>query len=205
MTDSRFMTPATAPKPRGLGTLAVACLILQFSGALLLSLMALALWLAALALADRPALMRLWMPRFWAVTLVFALASGWLLGERDMAVLGVSLSRVGLQAGMLMVVRGMFFFALANWASRALTGPTILTATRRIGLPELGRAIKVAFDLLPAMKDRFEAARVAGEDHHGSRPRSWQRFYDLAVEGVFQTALLAEEIAANEFGAEGKE
>lgn len=178
------------------GLLALACIAVQLPGSLLLSLLALVLWLAALALVDRPGLRRMWLPRFWLITALVALASGLLLGSRDPSLPGFALSRSGLEAGALMMVRGAFIFGLAIWASRAVDESDIQRFFRRFGLGALGAAIPSALNLLPQLQQQFhEAAR--------SRPRTRgaRRLYHMAVELFCETALLAERLAGPRLAA----
>lgn len=173
---------------RALALLALVCVALQFPGRLWLSALAVALWLGALALFEREALRRLWMPRFWLVTVLFALGSGLLLGRRDAGLLGLPLSAAGLEAGALMVVRGLLIFALAMWASRNVDERLIRRAARRVGLDPLGAAIPAALRLLPELQERYREAarRTAGQR---------RRPYRLAVELLCDTARLAERMA----------
>jgi nucleoside-triphosphatase len=177
---------------RLMGLLALACIAVQFPGSLPLSALALGVWLGALALVDRISLARLWMPRFWLITVLFALGSGLLLGTRDVRVLGLALSRVGLEAGALMVVRGAFIFGLAAWASRALGQGDIQRLARRIGLPSLGAAIPTALGLLPELRARYQLAAAQARSRPGRRGRS---LHETAVQLFCQTARLAEQMA----------
>jgi nucleoside-triphosphatase len=182
------------PRHRGLlGLAALACIGVQVPGSLVLSALALALWLGLLAAFDRISLRRLWMPRFWVITLIFALASGLLLGPKATGGTGAILSPEGLQAGLLMVLRGAFIFALASWASRALAGETLKRAAARVGLARLGTALSTALQLLPELKDRLLAQ--AQKRKASTRWRKLQRFPELAVEVICETARLAAEIA----------
>ena len=122
------------------------------------------------------------MPRFWLVTLVFALASGLLLGPKATRGTGAVLSPEGLQAGLLMVLRGVFIFE------------TLKRLTARIGLARLGTSLSTALQLLPELKDRINA--------HAQRRQArvrWfrlRRFPELAVEVICETARLAAEMAS---------
>lgn len=171
---------------RLLGFLALVCIAVQFQGSLVLSLVALLIWLCALALWDRISLRRMWMPRFWLITVVFAMGSGVLLGQRDMILLGISMSRVGLEAGVLMVLRGAFIFGLASWASRALTEEDFFNIARRVGAVPLGTAIPVALRLLPELTERFRQTTAGAKRRHIGQ---------VAVKLISDTASLAEEMA----------
>lgn len=174
------------------GWIALVCMAMQFPASLPWSLAALCTWVGALAWFEPETLHRLWVPRFWGVSLLVAVASGIVLGQQDMEVLGVSLSSSGLTAGVLMVVRGAFIFALSTWVSRRLGGPTVQNALHRAGLGELGQALSAALHLLPEL-----AARLASRwsHHHFTDWRSRLRAaHSLAVDIVEHTARLAEEM-----------
>jgi nucleoside-triphosphatase THEP1 len=177
-----------------LGGAALLCIAVQLPGSLVLSAAALALWLLLLLLFDRPTLERLWLPRFWIVTLVFAVASGLLLGPKASKGVWSVVSRQGLEAGVLMVVRGAFIFGLAAWASRALGGKDLQRAARRLGVPRLGTALAVALQLLPELEERLHLSlREPVDPARGLR--RLQRFRLLAVRAISQTARLAETLA----------
>jgi len=172
---------------------AAGCVALQVSGRLELAFAATVLWLVTVAAGDRAALGRLAMPRFWTITVLLALASGLLLGPRDLDVLGLRLSARGLQAGALMTCRGAFIFALACWVSRALDGAATARLARRVGLGELGVAVASAWSVLPTLTDRLRARRAEAKG-----PRRWnvRRLRGLAVEILLETARLAERLSA---------
>lgn len=186
---------------RLMGLVALLCIAVQFRGSLLLSLAALVVWIGMLAILDRSCLQRMWMPRFWLITIVVAIGSGLLLGQRDTGLLGLPLSRSGLEAGVLMVLRGAFIFGIAAWASRALDEELVARAAKRLGIEPLGRAIPVALKLLPELQTRLRrAAREARESHTTKRRHLLARGYEISVELVCQTARLAGQIseASNE-------
>lgn len=181
--------------------LMVACVALQFGGRLDLSLLATLLSLLLLLLVDRVALRRMWMPRFWAITAIFALGAGLLLGKRETWVLGIPFSEQGLRAGALMVTRGVFVFALASWLSRALRREDLDGMLGRVGGGQLGGAVATAFDLLPALKDRLAGLSKEPSSRPGWKARflAWR---DLSVRLVMETALLARSLQGE--GAEGR-
>jgi nucleoside-triphosphatase THEP1 len=175
-----------------MGIAALACVGVQLPGSLLLSTVALAIWLGLLAAIDQASLRRLWMPRFWGVTVIFAVGSGLLLGPRRAHGVWSVISPEGLRAGLLMVVRGAFIFGLAAWASRALGGRDLERAFARVGLARLGSALKTALRLLPELKDRLLAATPPA--------RRWQmmrRLPHVAVDVICETARLAEEMSTS--------
>ena len=185
--------PTSRARNLGLGLTALACVAVQFPGSLLLSGLALALWLAVLLVYDRASLARLWLPRFWLMTLLFALGSGLLLGRRSAGGLTGVISVEGLQAGLLMVLRGAFVFALASWASRALAGGALERVFGKVGLARLGAALSVAMSLLPELEQHLQQARRRSFGGAGRRLRSLRR---SVVNLVAQTARLADTLAS---------
>jgi len=172
-----------------LGVVAVACIARQFEGSLVLSAVAAGLWLTALSLAARPQLRRLWMPRFWLVSIVMALGSGLLLGKPDLPLGPVTLSRFGLEAGALMLVRGLFLFALMGWVSKLFVDKDVQNAIRKVGLAQFGNALTAAFGFIPSLGERVRPALSAGRGQAtGARAR---RLHLAAVDLVRHAVLLA--------------
>jgi hypothetical protein len=167
---------------------AIGCVALQFQGRIDLAVLSVAIWLLTLAVVDRRALNRLRMPKFWAIMIVFALGSGLLLGPRDLDVLGVRLSAEGLEAGVLMVLRGVFLFGLTSWAARAVEMSPFRHAAQRVGLGNLAVAVGSAFGALPALIDRLRRSGAA----RGERA-SWVR--RAVVDALAETARLADRLA----------
>jgi hypothetical protein len=186
-----------------MAVLALACVAGQVGGNVLYAAISLALWMAVLGIVDRFALRRLWMPRFWAFTLFIGLASGLLLGKRETPVLGIPLSLAGLQAGLLMAMRGAFVLGLATWASRAVCQSDVERVLGRAGAAPLGTAIATAFSLLPALKVRIGALRETRKGAEQARPGArsllerLRSAWDLSVALVTETARLAAVLAAN--------
>ena len=193
MSAEVFAAASDARRHRGvLGLAALGCVALQFPGTIPLSAAALLLWLGLLAALHRPVLRALWRPRFWGFTLLLALASGLLLGPRQPAGIWSYLSRPGLEAGLLMVLRGALIFGLASWASRAVSGQEIQRAAGRMGLPGLGAAMATALALLPGLS---QALRHIGPTKGEGKLR---RLRGSAVWLVTQTARLARDMAAGQ-------
>ncbi|MCL2013167.1 MAG: DUF2478 domain-containing protein [Cystobacterineae bacterium] len=172
-----------------LGVVAVVCLILQFEGDLKLSALSTMLWLLALALTDRPQLRRLWMPRFWMISILFALGSGLLLGKPDWTLGPITLSTFGLKAGALMVFRGVFLFALMGWASKLIVDKDIQQAIQKMGMAKFSNALNTAFGFIPSFAERARAAPLAGRGE-GIATR-FRRIYLTAVDLVKHAVLLA--------------
>lgn len=158
--SSAPMSHMDQPPPPGRGwmaLLALGCVALQFTGDLPWASLSLVLWLGVLWVRDRATLRRLWMPRFWVITLIFGLGGGLFLGKREEWILGLPFSMKGLEAGALMVVRGAFVFGLTSWASRALRRRDLERVLGRLGGVRMGTSIATAFGLLPGLKDRLAA------------------------------------------------
>ena len=169
---------------RALGALAVACVALQLPGRLDLSALALALWLSALAWADRDALRPLWRPRFLAWSAALALLAGLLLGEPDLDLLGLPLSSAGLAAGALMLVRGGLILGLTGWLARRIV------ARARRGLTPtstLGAAVATAVELMPALLVELGATWAARP-----RGRRLRALESVAVSALSRAVSLAE-------------
>lgn len=181
---------------RLMGLLATSCVLAQLGGGFLPTGLALGVWLAVLGRVDGPALRRLWMPRFWGLSLALALASGALLGTRDVHLFGLGFSRTGLEAGALMLLRGAFVFSLAAWASRALRPEDIQRWAARVGAARLGVALPAALELLPALTDRLRADT-------GREARRRRGPWALAEGLVCHAAGLAQELTARFTRIEG--
>ncbi|MCL2178560.1 MAG: DUF2478 domain-containing protein [Proteobacteria bacterium] len=180
-----------------LGVVAVACIVLQFKGDFKLSALSAGLWLLALALADRPQLRRLWIPRFWLITLLMALGSGLLLGKADWEFGPVQLSKFGLEAGLLMVFRGLFLFALMGWASKLIVDKDVQRAIHKIGLAKFGNALSAAFGFIPLLFEQVRIAPLAGRNKN-IIPRM-RMMYGAAVELVKHAVLLARSLEVPPF------
>jgi nucleoside-triphosphatase THEP1 len=175
---------------------AVGCIALQFGRRLDLAALSALLWLVTVALTDPVALRRLVLLRFWAITILFALLSGLLLGPRDHVLLGIPLSGRGLEAGALMICRGLFIFALVSWASRAIDGHAVNRLASRVGLGKLGVAVTTAFALLPALVDRLAERRRAMKHRRRGRRGEWRRsLVELVGEAVRLSDQLSLELA----------
>lgn len=177
--------------------MAVVCIVLQFPGSLQGSIAALVIWLGVLAVLDRGALRRMYLPRFWAITIAMGLSSGWLLGRPDMEILGIGLSREGFEAGALMVVRGALVFGLTSWAAGAVGARGIRGAFRRVGLASLGGSLSVAVGLLPELQARWVSLDRAGSQEAGGN--RLDRLLDSAVRMVVEAADIASDLAGRGF------
>ena len=162
---------------------AVLCIALQFPGAIASSALALALWVASVALVDRGLLRAMWMPRFIAITIVIALGTTLFLGKKDMALLGVPFSGQGVVAGGLLLTRSLLILGLAAYASQAIRQGRLLRALERVGLSGLGEATHVAVSLIPELRGRLAQARQG----HGP--------FELAVAAFCETVRLAEAVS----------
>jgi hypothetical protein len=172
---------------RVLAVVAAGCVALQFPGSLWLSLVALGLWLVALAAIDRAVLPRLWHPRFMVVSAIVALLSGLLLGRRDLTLFGLGLSTRGLQAGALMMTRGLLIFGLTVWGATILAQSPWLRARGA-----LGAAVAAALDLIPDLTARLRATWRA---HAGEGRSRLGAARAVTADLLFHTVSIAEEMA----------
>jgi nucleoside-triphosphatase THEP1 len=186
---------------RVLSVAAVVCIAIQFHGSLLFSALALGCWLASLALLSPRSLRRMWLPRFWLLTIVIAVGSGLLLGERDAALFDVPYSRAGMEAGLLMVVRGAFIFGLTSWGSRELNLAWLHRAARRVGMGNLATAVSTAMGLLPDLKQRLDGARSETAAVDSTLRARLTSGYRKAIDVVARTAEIAEEMAQRQAAA----
>ncbi|MCK5799615.1 MAG: DUF2478 domain-containing protein, partial [Deltaproteobacteria bacterium] len=196
--------PSAQPRQhrRLMGIAALACIALQLAGTLPRAAIALAVWLTLLAVDDPATLRRLWRPRFWAFTIALALASGLLLGPHRSASGNTQLfSLIGLRAGLLMVLRGAFIFALASWATRAVSQDGIQRLATRVGLPGLGLAIATGLSLLPDLTRELQHTLGASKAPKVDSATSWfcrtgfGRVWRGAVWLVLHTSRLADAAA----------
>lgn len=195
--------PPAARRNRVLFLLAAACVVLQFPGSVPLATLSLGAWVLALARLDPAALRRMSRPRFWAVTLLLALATGIVLGPKDLVVLGVPCSREGLSAGLLMVLRGALIFGIASFAGPALAGRRVSRGLTRSGLTSLGGAATVALGLLPELRNRLAATdRESAPSPPGLRAQA-ARLHELAVRAFCETVRVAEELGSPVRGSSG--
>ncbi len=194
-----------APKNTGnsiAGWMALLCLIMQFRGEFWMSAAALGLWLLNLLAYDRLVLRRMWLPRFWFATLVFALASGLVLGPRDIELGGIAFSLYGLEAGGLMIARGAFIFGLVMWASRNLNFGHIQRLAARVGLEKITLAVQVALGLIPVLKDRLTADFSSYNTRPGKLAYS-KKLVAVAQHAIVRTAMFAEQMAERGGGVPG--
>jgi hypothetical protein len=176
-------------RARALAVVAAACVALQFPGSLRLSLVALGLWLLALAALERSVLPRLWHPRFIAVSALIALLSGLLLGKADVTVLGLGLSTTGLLAGALMMTRGLLIFGLTVWGAAILAQSPWFRARG-----PLGAAVAAALDLIPDLTGRV---RTTWEAQSGSGRWRWAAARAVTSDLLYHAASIAEEMAGD--------
>jgi len=169
---------------------ALICIALQFTGSMPLSSLSVALWLAVMSLIEPSVLRRLWRPRFWAITLIFAIGSGLVLGQHDMELAGIPISRSGLEAGALMVLRGALIFGMTTWASIALSGETFLRLCRHVGLERLGTSFTLAVRIIPDVDERIRAGLAKRHDRSKG-----MGLFGFCVALLVETARSAEEMS----------
>lgn len=171
---------------------ALGCVALQVGRSVEMAALADVIWLSTVALVDRGALRRLRMPKFWTIMILVALGSGLFLGPRDLDVGPLRLSAQGLEAGALMVLRGVFIFALASWAARNINGRLVRRMASRVGLGNLALAVATAFGVLPALMDRLGWTKRDDRSVWKERLAARRR---LAASAVATAEALAHELA----------
>jgi len=171
------------------------CIGLQFGGDLTASALALLVWLLVLALVDRRALRKLWLPRFWLFSLLLALVSGFLLGGNLSKAHGLTLSRVGLDAGLLMIVRGAFLLSLAAHLSAKVKSARFQRLLARLGFSGFGAALATAFALLPELSHTLQVRAGVWQAEAPTWRGRLRHFPTLAVQLLVETAVLAEQCA----------
>jgi len=192
------LTPSTQSRLSRLLTLAIAagCVALQVGRRLDLALLATVVWLVALVLLDRQALRRLFMPKFWTIFIIVALGSGLFLGPRDIDVAyGLRVSAQGLEAGALMVLRGIFIFSMVSWLARAIEGSAVNRIASRVGLGNLSTAVSTAFAALPALRDELAERQTATKG--GSFRKRLGKVRRTMVDALAETARLSDRFASD--------
>jgi hypothetical protein len=170
-----------------LGPVAACCIALQYPGRPAWSGMAIALWLVSAALLDRTVLRRMWQPRFLAISALLALLSGLLLGTPQARVAGIPVSWTGVEAGVVMLLRGLLIVGIGTWGARWLVARA--ERLRAAGSSPVSAAAATALGLVPELGSRIRAA--------GAGPASRQRgllqgLERAAVSLLCDAALLAE-------------
>ncbi len=110
--------------------------------------------------ADRHVLKRVGKPRFWVFTLLITLLAGLLLGRDPVSWYGISVSKEGVLAGLLMNVRAFTLIASIVIVSSGITHERFFSLSTRIGLPHLSPAFNTAIDTVPDVKIAWRSTRM---------------------------------------------
>jgi len=170
-----------------LAPVALGCIALQYPSRPGHSALAVAIWLVSCTIVDRAVLARMWRPRFLAASAVLAALSGLLLGAPDARLAGVPISRAGVEAGVVMILRGLLIVGIGAWIARWLLARALVARSATAG--RLSSAAAAAFDLVPELKSRIQAVRAARSVTGARSPVNLEQ---AAVSLVCQTAWIAE-------------
>jgi energy-coupling factor transporter transmembrane protein EcfT len=157
-------------------------------------------WAAALcigvALLVYPlSLKRLVRPRWLVLLALLALPPMLLLGEVDATVLGIGVSRAGVQAGMQIAVRFVVVMVAVDGFTSAVDIAALAGLLERFGLQGLGFCMGVALNLLPALQESAQHAWHSLWMRGGLRRQWWRAMRLLLVTVVSNALRRAEEIA----------
>lgn len=103
---------------------------------------------------------------FWFVVASALLLSPFLIGEKDLSLFGLSLSRQGFWTGLWMALRALSVALAVGGFAYAVSVDEIARLFEAAGLKGLGFAVGVAFNLLPTLEETarnaYEAMRLRG-------------------------------------------
>jgi len=103
---------------------------------------------------------------FWFLVASAVLLSPLLIGEKDLSLFGLSLSRQGFWAGLWMALRALSMALAVGGFAYAVSVDEMAWLFEMAGLKGLGFAVGVAFNLLPALEETarnaYEAMRLRG-------------------------------------------
>jgi energy-coupling factor transporter transmembrane protein EcfT len=105
-------------------------------------------------------------PEFWFLVASAVLLSPFLIGEKDIFLFGLGLSRQGFWAGLWMALRALTVALAVGGFAYAVSVDEIARLFEMAGLKGLGFAVGVAFNLLPTLEETarnvYEAMRLRG-------------------------------------------
>ena len=167
--------------------IAIATIAAQFPGNPLWAAIALAVWLATLAIGARGVLRAIWWPRFWIVSVVVCLLAGLVLAWSP----GGWNWSLGIEATARMFIRGIHIFSFITWATRCIRSEECLAFWKRLGLPGLGRSLTRAYALLPDWLDEMNAML---RDRPGGLRANLRYAHDCARKSLVRAVLQAEKL-----------
>jgi len=105
-------------------------------------------------------------PAFWFLVASALVLSPLFLGEKDVSLLGLSLSRQGFWMGVWMTLRALGIALAVGGFAHAVSVDEIARLFEGVGLRGLGFAVGVAFNLLPTLegiaRNAYDALRLRG-------------------------------------------
>ncbi len=113
---------------------------------------ALAVWMITLGIGAKNVLKSIWWPKFWLISILISLLCGIILainfeGEWNY--------KLGIEATVRMLSRGVFVFSWINWFTRSIRSNEFLGIWQKLRMPNLGHALTKAYTLLPVWLDRM--------------------------------------------------
>ena len=108
---------------------------------------------------------------FWLLVASALLLSPFLIGEKDLSLFGLSLSRQGFWAGLWMALRALTVALAVGGFAYAVSVDEMARLFEVAGLKGLGFAVGVAFNLLPTLEETarnaYDAMRLRGGFQRG--------------------------------------
>jgi len=138
------------------GTVLMAILVTEAKVALILGS---TLVFAALFYRDALRLLQRW--QLWAFIVPTLLLSPFVIGQKDVFLWGLSLSREGFWAGVWMAVRGLSIAVAAGVFAGAVSVSQMAQLFERMRLKGLGFALGVATNMLPVVQETIESSYQA--------------------------------------------
>jgi len=103
---------------------------------------------------------------FWFLVASAVVLSPFLIGEKDLFLFGLSLSRQGFWAGLWMALRALSMALAVGGFAYAVSADEVARLFEAAGLKGLGFAVGVAFNLLPTLEETarnaYQAMRLRG-------------------------------------------
>ena len=100
-------------------------------------------------------------PQFWMLVASALLLGPLFIGEGDMVLFGVSLSRQGFWAGLWMTARATGIALALNGFSSVVSAAEMALLLERTGLKGLGFALGVAFNMMPIVQETMNTSTTA--------------------------------------------
>ena len=133
-------------------------------------------------------------PGFWLLIVSALLFSPLFIGEKDLTLWGVSLSRQGFWAGLWMTARAVSIALAFNGFASRVSVVQMAALLERVGLKGLGFALGVAFNVLPAIQETMGSSITALRLRGGLRRDRLGSLKKLLVTIVARSLRRGEEI-----------